>query len=362
MTVVAFDFTHALINHTGVGRYPKELLPRLRALDGLEVVPLAAPGAGRSRTTPQRLMEIARRDFAYYPSGLGRRAGRHGAQIIHCPAPGPAFVSGTPLVMTVHDLLWIRLPQFFTLPTKAYHRLSLPAVRRAARVLTNSHYTRGEVIELLGLPEERVVVTPFGVDPRFAPRDVDRAALRERFDITGRYVLAVATREPRKNQGALLRAFERLAPRVDDVALVLVGGRGWRSAELERTIAAVGDRVRVTGFVSDDELVELYAGATCFAFPSFAEGFGLPVLEAMASGVPVVTSDRTALPEVAGDAALLVNPDDDRELEDAIEQVLTTPELAADLTRRGLARSAGFTWQACALATRAAYPSPEWSP
>jgi len=173
----------------------------------------------------------------------------------------------------------------------------------------------------------------------------------------------VATRAPRKNLGALLRAFERLAARIDDVELVLVGGRGWRSAELERTLAAVGERrVWITGFVSDAELAELYAGAACFAFPSFAEGFGLPVLEAMASGAPVVTGDRTSLPEVAGDAALLVDPDDDTALEDALERVLSRPELAAELSRRGLARSAGFTWEACALATRAAYPSPEWSP
>ena len=191
---------------------------------------------------------------------------------------------------------------------------------------------------------------------------MDRDALAARFDVSERYLLAVATREPRKNLGALLRAFERLASLVDDVDFVLVGGRGWRSADLERTLAAVGDRVKITGFVSDEELAELYAGAAAFAFPSFAEGFGLPVLEAMASGVPVVTSDRTSLPEVAGDAALLVDPDDDAGLVDALERLLTDGELAADLARRGLARSAQFTWEACARATRAAYPTPEWTP
>ena len=281
--------------------------------------------------------------------------------MVHCPATSPAYGGSTPLVMTVHDLLWLSLPQYFTTPVRAYHRMCLPAIRRAAAVLTDCEYTRGQLVELVGVPAERVHVAPLGVDPRFASRDVDRDRLRERFGIPGRYVLAVATREPRKNLGALLRAFERLAPRVDDVQLVLVGGRGWRSAELERTLAAVDDRVTVTGFVSDEELAELYAGATCFAFPSFAEGFGLPVLEAMASGAPVVTSDRTSLPEVAGDAALLIDPDDDHALEDALHRLLTTPELAADLARRGLARSATFTWEACALATRAAYHSPEWS-
>ena len=156
--------------------------------------------------------------------------------MVHCPATSPAYGGSTPLVMTVHDLLWLSLPQYFTTPVRAYHRMCLPAIRRAAAVLTDCEYTRGQLVELVGVPAERVHVAPLGVDPRFAPRDVDRDRLRERFGIPGRYVLAVATREPRKNLGALLRAFERLASRVDDVQLVLVGGRGWRSAELERTL------------------------------------------------------------------------------------------------------------------------------
>jgi glycosyltransferase involved in cell wall biosynthesis len=148
-----------------------------------------------------------------------------------------------------------------------------------------------------------------------------------------------------------------VAARLDDAELVLVGGRGWRSAELERTLEAVGDRVRICGFVTDEELAQLYAGAACFAFPSLAEGFGLPVLEAMASGVPVVSGDRTSLPEVVGDAGLLVDPADEDALADALARLLEDRELAAELARRGLERSRGFSWEACAAATAEAYRS-----
>ena len=348
---VAFDLTQARINRTGVGRYASELLPRLRELDGLALSGFSAPGAGSGG----KPLEIARRDGGYYPAGLARAARAAGADAIHCPAPAPVRSGGLPLLVTVHDLLWMRMPQFFTAPVRAYHSLSMPAVRRAACVLTDSHDTRADVIERLGVDEARVRVAWLAADPRFKPVEPDRERLRERYGVGGRYVLAVATREPRKNLPTLLAAFERLAAGVDDAELVLVGGRGWRSAELERTLRAVGERVRVCGFVSEEELVSLYAGAACFAFPSFGEGFGLPVLEAMACGAPVVTSDATALPEVAGDAALLVDPHDPAALEDALARVLESRELAAALRVAGLARSAEFSWERCARETLDAY-------
>jgi alpha-1,3-rhamnosyl/mannosyltransferase len=357
MISVAFDFTHALINRTGVGRYPRELLGRLQNDPGLRMLPMAAPGAGRSTSTAAWAAEVGRRDFAYYPFGLGLRASRAGARLVHVPATAPVRTGDLPVVISVHDLLWLRLPQYFTRPVRAYHRLSLPAIRRADCVLASSHHTRRDLIELVGVPEERVRVAHLGVDPRFAPRDPEPALLRERFGVRGRYVLAVATREPRKNLGTLLRAFERVAARLDDAELVLAGGRGWRSAELERTLEAVGDRVKVCGFVTDEELAQLYAGAACFAFPSLAEGFGLPVLEAMASGVPVVSGDRTSLPEVVGDAGLLVDPTDEEALADALARLLEDRALAGDLARRGLERSRAFSWEACAAVTADAYRS-----
>ncbi|WP_051323886.1 glycosyltransferase family 4 protein [Candidatus Solirubrobacter pratensis] len=352
---VAFDVTQERINRTGVGRYATELLLRLRETDGLALTGFSAPGIGGRGRLP-KLVEITRRDAAYYPVGLGRAARQAGAQVVHCPAPVPLYAPGVPAVITVHDLLWMEMPELFTVPVRAYHRLSLPAIRRASCVLADSHHTRAEVIDRLGVDPGRVRVAWLAADPRFAPRDVDRGWLRERFGVRERYVLAVATREPRKNLATLLAAFERLAARVNDCELVLAGGRGWRSVELERTLSAVGDRVRVLGFVTDDELVSLYAGAACFAFPSLGEGFGLPVLEAMSCGTPVVTSDNTSLAEVAGNAALLIaDPRDSEGLEDALARILESPELSRRLTEAGLARSAEFSWERCARETLDVY-------
>jgi len=351
---VAVDVTQARINRTGVGRYASELLPRLRALEELALTGLYAPSTtGEGRLG--KLVEILRRDAGYYPYGLSRAARAAGARLIHCPAPAPVRSGALPLVVTVHDLLWMTLPQFFTAPVRAYHRASLHAVRSAACVIADSHHTRTDVIERLGIDEARVRVAWLAADTRFRPREVEREWLRERFGIRGRYVLAVATREPRKNLVSLIAAFGRLAARVEDCELVLVGGRGWRSAELERTLRAVGNRVLTCGFVSEGELVSLYAGAACFAFPSLGEGFGLPVLEAMACGVPVVTSDNTSLPEVAGEAALLVDPLDVEALADALARVLEDDELAARLAHGGLQRSTEFSWERCARETLSAY-------
>ena len=258
-------------------------------------------------------------------------------------------------MITIHDLLPLRYPELFPRVTVAHSRTSWKgAARRAARVITGSEHTKGELVELLGVEPARVAVTPYGVSPRFRTMDVDAAWLRERFGIDRRYVLCVGTLEPRKNMVGALRAFREVARTVDDVLLVLVGGGGWRNAEFE---AELGDRDRLclTGHVSDEELARLYAGASCFLYPSLYEGFGLPVLEALASGTPVVTSDRASLPEVVGDAGLSVSPQDVDALADAVTRVLTDPDLAADLRRRGLARAALRTWDSCAAATVAVY-------
>ena len=337
---VAFDWTHAELNQTGLGRYPRDLR---RALTGVEVLPLTAPRLGN------RIAQGLAREAAYYPALLARAARRAGADVLHLPTPAPARGGGLPLVVTIHDLLPLRMPELFTRETRAHTRLYLPFVRRATRILTNSEWTRREVIDLLGVPEHRVVATPFGIDDRFAPLPGDP----ERFGLRQPYVLSVGTLEPRKNLVGVLRAFRRLGR--DDVQLAIVGGRGWHREALERELADSIDRVRVLGFVDDDDLVGLYSGAACFVFPSLAEGFGFPPLEAMACGAPVVTSDRAALPEVTGDAALHVDPMRPEAIAEAIARVLDEPELADDLRRRGVERARGFTWAACAEKTVSAY-------
>jgi glycosyltransferase involved in cell wall biosynthesis len=338
--IAAFDITHARINRTGLGRYPAELAPELA-----QRVQLRTIAAGSGGATAERIARGLAREVAYYPAGLAFNAARAGAQLVHCPTPAPVRGGRLPLVVTVHDLLPLRMPQRFSRQTRLHTRLWIPFVRRAARVLTNSAWTREDVIERLDLPPERVIHTPFGVAERFSPAAADPAALA-RLGVRAPYILSVATREPRKNLATVLRAYRRL--RADGVQLVLAGGRGWGPDEL----ADAGPGALATGYVSDADLAALYAGASAFVFPSLAEGFGLPVLEAMRSGAPVVTSDNSALREVAGDAAVLVEPTSEEDVAEGLRRALADD---GELRGRGLERAATFTWAACADATVAAY-------
>lgn len=352
---VGFDLTHARLNRTGLGRYPSELAEALRARSGVRLIGLCAVG-GPSTSAPRRIARGLRREGLYYPVGMARMGRRSGAQVLHLPTPAPARGAGLPLVVTVHDLLPLRLPHLFTVQTRAHTRLYAPFVRHATRVITPSSYTREEVVELLRVPRERVVAIPEGCSERFHPRDVDRETLRRELGIEGPYVLCVGTLEPRKNLTTALRVFREVSAAVKDVELVIVGGRGWRNRDFEAELGSgAAGRLRLTGFVSDERLIELYSGAACFLFPSLGEGFGLPPLEAMACGAPVVSSDRPALGEVVGEAALQASPSDVDALAAQVIGVLRDAGLAADMRAAGLARAQQFTWAAAAEATEQVY-------
>ncbi|MDP9345682.1 MAG: glycosyltransferase family 4 protein [Actinomycetota bacterium] len=351
---VAVDLTHARLNRTGIGRYAAELFPALQARKTLRAIPVAAVDRA-PHTSVRRIAEGLLREGVYYPVGLANLARRSGAHVIHAPTPAAIISGRLPLVVTVMDLLPLRHPELFTHQTRAHTALHRHFVRHAQQIITPSEATRHDVIDLLGVPEERVTAVALGVAARFAPRDIDPERLREHFGIRAPYVLCVGTLEPRKNLATVLRAFRIAAAQMPDAQLVITGGRGWRNEAFEAELGAASKEVRLTGFVTDDELAELYAGAACFVFPSLAEGFGFPPLEAMACGAPVVTSDRSALPEVTGNAALLVDPEDAEAVAGAIVEVLVNSSLAADLRRRGLERSARFTWAATAMATESVY-------
>jgi glycosyltransferase involved in cell wall biosynthesis len=253
----------------------------------------------------------------------------------------------------MHDVLVLSVPDLFSAPIRANFRaLAGPLARRAAVVLTGSQASARDIEECLRVPAERIVVTPYGVEPRFRPAAAPPGLLA-RLGIDRPYLACVGTLEPRKNLVTALRAFARVAS--DDVALVVVGGRGWRNAAFEEELARVPGKVVLTGFVSDEELVGILAGARCFLYPSLHEGFGFPPLEAMACGTPVVTSSVSSLPEVVGDAGLLVDPRDVEAVADAVERVLGDDALHARLRESGLRRAASYTWGRCAAETVGAY-------
>jgi glycosyltransferase involved in cell wall biosynthesis len=278
----------------------------------------------------------------------------------HLARYGP--LSGRPYVVTVHDLIrWTDQDRDCPLISRpnARDRLLLAAdcrgIREAAGVIAVSETTARDVVERLGLPEDRVAVARNGVD-----HQTFRPSRRRLFDFP--YVLFVGSEQPRKNLGALLAAMALLAEQggMDRLRLVKVGEPGSEPSYRQATIARIrelglGDRVVLTGWLSDRQLATAYAGATCLVVPSLYEGFGLPPIEAMACGCPVLASSHGSLGEILGDAALRLRSCDPGAIADGIRRVAEEPRLAAELSGRGLRRAGEFTWQRAAAATRAAY-------
>jgi glycosyltransferase involved in cell wall biosynthesis len=291
------------------------------------------------------------------PIQLPRRAARVGADVLHCPVGVASVRSRVPLVVTVNDVMALEHPDWFTRANALQQRLVLPrALAIAARVIVPSEYTRERLRVTLDVDPARVDVVPYGVGPAFTPGTADSAAL-ERLGVEGRYVLTVGTLQPRKNLQAALAAFERTTAEGLPHTLVVAGARGWRDEALVELLGkpSLSGRVRVLGEVADEQLVELYRGAECLVFPSLYEGFGFPALEAMACGTPVVCANRTSLPEVAGDAAVLVDPDETAAFAAALAEVLSSSARRAELAAAGIARADEFSWSRCADLTVAAY-------
>ena len=264
-------------------------------------------------------------------------------------------------VVTLHDLAFLLYPGTHTAASRAYYAATGESVRRAERVIAVSQRTASDAVRLLGVDPARIRVVHEAAAPEFSPRPRARLfPLAERLgfdpDPARPYVLFVGTLEPRKNVPLLLEAFALLR-RDLDAQLLVVGARGWLDEPIYAAHArsGVGEAARFVGSLGEEELALLYSHAGVFALPSLYEGFGLPVLEAMACGAPVVCSNAGPLPEVAGDAAILLEPDDPTAWAASMRNVLTNGRLADDLRQRGFERARAFDWQQTALATREVY-------
>jgi glycosyltransferase involved in cell wall biosynthesis len=284
----ALDVSPLVQTRAGTARYLNGLLRELRRRGDVEVTTRSFGGTARAWTPA--------RDGVWYPFVLGRE---RGADVLHCPTYRGPVRSALPLVVTVHDLAVFRHPEAFNRWSRVYGPRVVPRVLRgASRVIAVSEFTRREIVDLLHVPDERIRVVPNAVDEQFT----SEGAAAE-----GEYVLAVGTLEPRKNLQALVDAARRA-----DVELRVVGAKGWGG------VGVGGNGVRWLGEVSDIRLAELYRGSMCVVYPSLYEGFGIPVLEAMACGVPVVTSRGTAMEEIADGAAVLVDAHDPTEIAEGI--------------------------------------------
>jgi glycosyltransferase involved in cell wall biosynthesis len=316
---------------TGVERWALEVFPRLRAL-APHAYAVARPPAAASAGPLGQLWEQAALPVWAAASRTG---------LIFSPA-NLAPLAWPRNVVLIHDAAPFRRPNAYAPSYSLWHqRVGATAARRALRVVTVSDFSARELSQLLGLDPARVSVIAGGVGARFSP-SVDPAPVLAKFALERRYVLTIGTAEPRKNLQALTVAVQRLGKLGVDVVWA-----GDARRHFSATAAVPG--LRALGYVHERDLPGLYRGASAFVLPSVYEGFGLPCLEAMACGVPVVTSDRAALPEVCGTAAVLVDPDDRESIADALMEIVQDVAIAARLRESGIGRAAGFSWERAAL-------------
>lgn len=365
---VAIDVTTAVTQRAGVGRYTRELVQALAQLpDGPDLclfyvapaapLPLAAGPApiGVRRSIRGWRLEVLARQMLRRPD----RGPWDGAQVYHAPDVAYPPLRRMPVVMTVHDLSYVVYPRFHTRLNGSYLRLLTPiAARRAQLIITVSEATKRDLMAFYRIPEHRIRVIHSGVASAFTgpPEPEQVAAVRRRYGLEEPFLLSVGTLEPRKNLHATLRGYRLLRERLPDAPLLaLAGSSGWRLAERDLIDHRDAPRVRRLGYAPDGDLAALYASCSAFVYPSLYEGWGFPVAEAMALGAPTITSNVSSLPEVAGDAALLVDPHSPEAITAALEQVLRDDGISARLRAAGPARARQFSTAAWARATMQVY-------
>ena len=359
---IGIDYTAAVRQTAGIGRYTRLLIQTLAILDQdgdylLFSAGRQPGGVDWPDNFSLRQLPLSDRHMAIIwqrlrlPLPIEWLTGR--LDLFHSPDFVLPPVRRAQTLLTVHDLSFIRWPECSSPPLLEYLMAAVPrSVARADRILADSECTRQDLVELLDVPAERIDVVYAGVEERFRPQ-ADKAvdAVKARYGIERPYVLGLGTLQPRKNFARLIEAFALARERAGiPHALVIGGGEGWLSRGIHETIDRLGLRedVRLIGFVDDQDLPALYTGADLFAFPSLYEGFGIPVLEAMGCQTPVVTSRASSLPEVAGEAALLIDPTDVEELADALVRGLGDSELRDRMVLAGKGQVDRFSWRAAA--------------
>ena len=361
----AIDARSALRRHpAGIGRYAIELVT---ALTRLEFAPTLYWNPGEDEPNAP---EVVCADANWHPIP-GRRAWmtlhvplrlwRHRADVFHVPDGVPPYFAPCPSVVTVFDLSVVDHPEWYPLEQaeKLQHGMG-NGLHRATRLIAISEFTRSRLQDYYGIAAEKIDVTPLAPSSTARPiTDPSKLAeIRQRYGLEEGFILHVGAIQPRKNLARLVEAHAlAFAGQSQPPQLVLAGPPGWRNEEIMGAIdkSALQSRIKIIGYVPQDDLPALYSAASCLAYPSLYEGFGIPPLEAMACGTPVVTSNTTSLPEVVGEAALSVHPEGTEALAEALKQLVEDKELREELRQRGFQQAAQFSWERTAALTWKTY-------
>jgi glycosyltransferase involved in cell wall biosynthesis len=361
---IGIDARLVFYNRAGIGQYIVQLIEALARLKSDETFLIL-----QSRKDKSTIIEANgfKRCSLWTPShnrfeqpALSFEISRLGLNLLHSPDFIPPFRRNCKSVITIHDLAFLLYPHFLTKESARYYGQIDHAWRNTDHIIAVSEATRKDVVKLLGVPEEKITVVHEAVNTiyRPLPKEEARQHVKMRYNLDRDYILFVSTIEPRKNLPGLLQAYRRLR---DDYKreepLVLVGGKGWLWQEVYQTIdeLSLEPYIAFLGHVPSEDLLHLYNAARLFVHPSFYEGFGLSPLEAMTCGTPAIVSNAASLPEVVGDAALLIDPHDIAGLTVAMWRVLTEEELRQELISKSLKRASKFSWDQAARETLAVY-------
>ena len=353
--LVGIDASRAIADRpTGTETYSRRLIQGLLACDSghrLRLYFRQPPPEGLFSGSEQRVLSFPR---LWTHLRLSWEVARHPPQVLFVPAHVIPLLHPCPTLVTVHDLGYLCYPDAHPWRQRLYLDLSTRwNAHTATHLLADSQATRSDLVGRYGVPPNKITVAYPGIDEFLRPVQeiASIAAAKARYNISGDYFLYLGTLQPRKNLVRLVKAFARFAADhpAYPVQLVLAGKRGWLDDDLTREVErqGLGERVIFPGYISGDDKAPLLTGALAFVFPSLYEGFGLPVLEAQACGCPVITSTTSSLPEIAGDAALLVDPEDTAAIAAAIECIATQPRVREQLVERGFANARRFSWKSC---------------
>lgn len=367
---IGIDATSLPAQLTGSGNYVFQLISALNRIDTTNqyLVFTSTPQAA-ALGVERDGFRVLRHDFSgrgmrlvWEQVGLPALVRRHRLDVLHSPHYTMPLRHSARSVVTFHDLTFLLYPELHQLAKRIFFPAMMRwSARHAKQIIAVSESTRRDLVRMLGVSLHRVTTVLSAADTYYRPAPaVEVAKVCARYGLKpGEYLLYVGVLEPRKCIDRLVEAFGRITPTAGGLTLVIAGKRGWMYDRIFAQVTALGlqDRVRFPGYVPRADLPALYSGARAFVYPSRYEGFGLPVLEAMSCGTPVVTTNVSSMPEVAGDGALLVDPDDVPSLAAALARVIHDARLREELSRRGLARAAGFSWERCARETLRVYES-----